>query len=151
MDGDFITTLVDYKNHKDDYDNAYDLAMDYIGATKVNGYYNIDDYIQDIDGWNLGYQILSTESDSPANIIKQYYESSTLNRYNYFFETRHGNDKEYLTESLSHAYRDSPTSPVGFFRLALLKVYDAKEMDTNIPVKKELIKAYIDIFMSKLE
>lgn len=149
--GDLITTLVDYKNHKGEYDSAYTLAMDYIAATKVDGFYNLDDYIQDIDGWNLAYRTLNLGSDTLAYSVKQYYEKFTLNRYNYFFETRHANDTDYLLESVSHAYADSPTTLIGAFRIALLLKNGALDTDFNVQVKSDIIKAYVDILKNKLD
>jgi len=152
--GDFVTTLVDWDNHKSEYDSAYDLARDYIAATKVNGHYNLNDYIEDIDGWNLAYKVKNSSRTTIVDIFRDYYNSEYAHRYSLFLVTRHGGLYENANEAAKSVYSLEAPVKVAAFRAGLLLKYSNNNLaigDIPNDVKDEIVTAYMDILKDKID
>lgn len=119
--GDLVTIIVDYKKFGSNYDSAYDFAMDYIAATKVNGHYNLDDYIEDIDGWNIAYMLLTGQTKSIVDAFRTYYSSGYKRRYSSFFQNRYGGSLKTAISTTGRIFLNTDPYVLLFTTLLLLK------------------------------
>lgn len=146
--GDLVTTMVDYRDHNSEYSSAYELAMDYIAATKVSGYFNLNDYIEDIDGWNIAYQI-KTSNKSIVEIFRDYYTIGYKTRYSTFLNTRHGGSFDNAESAAKAVFDQGGTLPSGAFVVALLATHGI--LGYTLETANGISDAYVDILREKVE
>lgn len=143
--GDLDTLLIDYHLHGKSYDSPYAFGLDWIGGKgKSAGYFSEIDLIADIDAWNVCNQRNSVDNLTLSDVIKQYLEQSTNNRYSYFYETRTASSRANLLSIAGNALLGG--GDLGAFRVGILGYFNREtlEEEINVGVKEELCKAFAD-------
>ncbi|WP_245666023.1 glycoside hydrolase domain-containing protein [Actinoplanes subtropicus] len=99
--GDLISALGDFLKSGQPAGNAYDYARSHIASYSNDGFFDIGDFLADVDAVCLGAQTLS-DPNLPLSTMFRYYYGSVANarqRFADFFISRFGNSPGILREA----------------------------------------------------
>jgi peptidoglycan hydrolase-like protein with peptidoglycan-binding domain len=122
--GDFLSTLADWLNPKDNPDNlsAKDFGKLAIGNKKEQFRYPYDDYVEDVDGLLIGLLVRANPGTPINDIIRQFYSpgGGYATRFSDMKTKRYGNSDTVLMTEATNVFTQTSDSAYALFRAALV-------------------------------
>lgn len=147
--GDFITTVGDWDKHGSSYPDAYTFARETIGA-RAGGYsFRFNDLVEDVDGYNIAYDLAHAPSKSVGEEFDEIYAEASPTFYNWgtrfgrFYYARFGESPSNVKSAAESIFIDSDFD-VTVFRAALL-LSDYGSISPSDADVKAIAQAFADV------
>ena len=101
--GDLLTTFVEIIGHRDEskykgsvLERTYQAAYDYIAPTELPSHFEYEDFVGDIDAFNIALTMLADPTVPIHDAFINYYEGAVSSRYHSFYRDRFKSSEENL-------------------------------------------------------
>lgn len=152
--GDLFTAFIQIDAHKSEYtgtnlEKTYKAAVEYIAPKTKASHFSYEDFVGDIDAFNMAVSMLKGEPGTVYDLFYNYYEGRVSSRYETFFKERFDSNKDNIVKGAQAILNDDyPDLYVARDKLRKAETPNVPEYTDDEGT--EAAKAFQTVFLSYL-
>ncbi|MGG4266516.1 glycoside hydrolase domain-containing protein [Peribacillus simplex] len=152
--GDLFTAFIQIDAHKSEFtgtnlEKTYKAALDYIAPKTKASHFSYEDFVGDIDAFNMAVSMLESGPGTVYDLFYNYYEGSVSSRFETFFKKRFDSNKDNIVKG-GQAILNDNYPDLSFARDKLRKAETPNVPEYTDEEGTEVAKAFQTVFLSYL-